>query len=119
MPERTANLPSLSRPDSVPETITRRDRLMPVLFAGGLLAAGAVLLKIKPHFGEVPRASRFGDMAGQGRFRRAASATRDQVEAFAPTNVTDQIGRSLMLGGAALLLTRVLDEVAAARQRKG
>jgi predicted phage tail protein len=34
------------------------------------------------------------------------------VQAFAPTNVTDSLGRSLILGGVALLLARVLDEVA-------
>ena len=32
--------------------------------------------------------------------------------AFAPSNVTDSLGRSLLLGGAALLVARVLDEAA-------
>jgi len=34
------------------------------------------------------------------------------VQTFAPSNVTDSIGRSLMLGGVALLLARALDEIA-------
>jgi hypothetical protein len=37
------------------------------------------------------------------------------VEAFAPSNITDSLGRSLILGGAALLIARVLDEVGSRR----
>ncbi|MBE9638238.1 hypothetical protein IQ782_15400 [Salipiger pacificus] len=96
--------------DALPAS--RRDRLAPIVFAGGLLAIGALLIKAKPRIGHVPQPKQFGDLPRRSRARRAALTTRDHVAPFAPTNVTDSLGRSLMLGGAALLLTRLLDEAA-------
>ncbi|EPX79523.1 hypothetical protein [Salipiger mucosus] len=90
----------------------RRERLMPIFFAAGLLTVGTVLLKTKPRIGHVPRPKQFGDLPRRSRLRRAAQASRDTVEPFAPSNVTDQIGRSMLIGGAALLITRMLDEAA-------
>ncbi|WP_353474459.1 hypothetical protein PVT71_21150 [Salipiger sp. H15] len=107
-----ATLPALRERlgDALPAT--RRERLAPIVFAGGLLAIGAVLLKAKPRIGHVPAAKQFGDLPRRSRARRMAQTTRDHIEPFAPVNVTDAIGRSLMLGGVALLLTRLLDEAA-------
>lgn len=107
-----ATLPALRNRigDALPAS--RRERLAPVVFAGGLLAIGAMLIKAKPRIGHVPTPKQFGDLPRRSRARRAAQTTRDHIEPFAPTNVTDSIGRSLMLGGAALLLTRLLDEAA-------
>ena len=51
------------------------------------------------------------DRPAMGRRRRAARKSRDVVAPFAPGNVTDSIGRSLMVGGVALALTRLLDEM--------
>ncbi|MBY6003463.1 hypothetical protein KUV62_06075 [Salipiger bermudensis] len=107
LPGRT-NLPTLSN-KALPAS---RDRLMPVAYAGGLLAIGAALLIAKPRLGHVPPPNRMGDGPRRSRLRRAAQRGRDGVQAFAPTNVTDSLGRSLILGGVALLLARVLDEVA-------
>ncbi|EEX16583.1 hypothetical protein CSE45_4085 [Citreicella sp. SE45] len=90
----------------------RRDRLLPVAYAGGMLAIGAALLVAKPKFGHVPQPNRMGDGPRLSRWRRAAQRGRDGVQTFAPANVTDSIGRSLMLGGVALLLARALDEIA-------
>ncbi len=83
---------------------------MPVLYAGGMLAIGAILLVAKPRIGKVPAPNFRGDLPRRSRWRRAAQLGRDNVGVFAPDNVTDSIGRSLLLGGAALLLSRVLDE---------
>ncbi|WP_226623479.1 hypothetical protein [Alloyangia pacifica] len=107
-----ATLPALR--DRIGDALpaSRRERLAPMLFAGGLLAVGAVLLKTKPRIGHVPEPRQFGNLPRRSKARRAALATRDQVSTFAPTNVTDSLGRSLMIGGAALLLTRLLDEAA-------
>ncbi len=88
----------------------RKERLAPFAYAGGMLAAGAALLLAKPRLGHVPEPRRMGDLPRKRRWRRAAQTGRDNVQAFAPSNVTDSIGRSLIIGGAALMLTRLLDE---------
>ncbi|QQA42452.1 hypothetical protein [Pelagovum pacificum] len=95
----------------VPEDPTGRDRLMPVLVAGGLLAAGALLLRVDPGSAQVPSPARYGDAPRGSRFRRAAQASRDTIAPLAPSNLTDSIGRSLVIGGAALILTRFFDEL--------
>ena len=95
---------------------TRRERLSPLVYAGGMLAVGAALLIAKPRIGQVPRSTLSGDRPTRSRRRRAAQGSRDVIAPFAPSNVTDSIGRSLMIGGVALALTRLLDEVAS---RKG
>ncbi|WP_373355887.1 hypothetical protein [Pseudoroseicyclus sp. CXY001] len=91
---------------------SREERLVPLAYAGGMLAIGAALLLARPGIGEVPEASPLGHAPRRGRLRRAAHWARDGLQSFAPTNVTDSLGRSLVIGGAALLLTRLLDEVA-------
>ncbi|MGR3370565.1 MAG: hypothetical protein ACU0CC_01310 [Sagittula sp.] len=93
------------------------DRWTPLLFGGALIGLGAVLLKVKPRIGHVPNPTPFRDGKTAKRRHINARKARDTVKAFAPTNVTDQIGRSLVLGGAALLLTRLLDE-ASGRERR-
>ncbi|ANT62151.1 MULTISPECIES: hypothetical protein [Roseobacteraceae] len=107
-----ASLPALRARVNDALPASRRERLAPMLFAGGLLAIGAALLKAKPRIGHVPEPRQFGDLPRRSKARRAALTSRDHVAAFAPTNVTDSLGRSLMIGGAALLLTRLLDEAA-------
>ncbi|WP_226941748.1 hypothetical protein [Pseudooceanicola spongiae] len=106
---------ALRRP-TLPKTLPQlppssKERLAPVLYAGGMLAIGAVMLIAKPRLGHVPNPSRSGDLPRASRWRRAAQVSRDNVQAFAPANVTDSLGRSLLIGGAALLLTRLFDEV--------
>lgn len=97
-----------------PETFLDRvagPRLAPVAYGAGMLALGAVLLAAKPRIGNVPNPRHTLDGPDLGRGRRIARAGRDSVGAFAPSNVTDSIGRSLLLGGTALLLTRLFDEL--------
>ena len=86
-------------------------RLLPLAYAGGLLAIGAALLIAKPRIGHVPPPVQMGSAPRSSRWRRAAQKGRDGIQAFAPVNVTDSLGRSLILGGAALLLARLLDEL--------
>lgn len=102
-------LASAARSAAGPAT---RDRLVPVLVAGGLVAAGVLLLRVDPGSAQVPDAAAFGEGRRRGRLRNAALAARDAVRPFAPSNLTDQVGRSLILGGVALLLTRLFDEIA-------
>ena len=90
---------------------SRKARLAPVGYALGLFAVGTALLIAKPKFGQVPSPIQNGDAPRIGRWRRAAQHGRDGVQAFAPSNVTDSVGRSLILGGVALLAARALDEM--------
>ncbi|CAN0589303.1 unnamed protein product [Ectocarpus sp. 12 AP-2014] len=94
---------------------TRAEKLAPYTYAGGMLALGAALLFAKPRIGKVPEARHAGDTPRRGSLRRAAQIGRDGAHAFAPSNVTDSIGRSLMIGGAALILTRLLDQASEER----
>ncbi|OWU72676.1 hypothetical protein ATO3_16450 [Marinibacterium profundimaris] len=95
--------------DPLPEA--RPHRISPIAYAGGMLALGAALLIAKPKIGRVPEPKQGGDVPRRSRVRRAAQVGRDGAQTFAPSNVTDSIGRSLMIGGTALLLTRILDEM--------
>ncbi|MGZ9811060.1 hypothetical protein ACXN5S_11400 [Pseudoroseicyclus sp. H15] len=90
---------------------SNRDRLVPVVYAGGMVALGAAMLAAEPWVGEVPEAKLSGDDKPKGLLRKSARMGRDGAQALAPTNVTDSIGRSLLIGGIALLLTRILDEI--------
>lgn len=105
---RDLSLPVPSAP-SLPDGPRRR--LAPILYAGGMLAGGALLLLTKPRVGEVPDPRQSGEAPRRSRRRRAAQVGRDGAQALAPSNVTDSIGRSLLIGGAALLVARALDEL--------
>ena len=102
----TENLPAV-----LPEEESLLDSLAPVAYSAVMLAAGAALLVAKPRLGHVPDPIRNGDLPRRG-LRRAAQVGRDNIRVLAPTNVTDAIGRSLLIGGVALLAARVLDVVA-------
>ncbi|MFW2544551.1 hypothetical protein ACN2XU_18095 [Primorskyibacter sp. 2E107] len=106
------DLPSVSDIRRKVLPTSNRDRIVPIVVGGGLVALGALLLKARPLVGEMPPARQFGDAPEGARWRRAAALARDRVEPFAPASITDQIGKSLMMGGAALLMTRLLDEAA-------
>ncbi|APZ53471.1 hypothetical protein [Salipiger abyssi] len=107
LPGRT-NLPEIAR-TTLPAT--RRARFAPFVYAGGLLAIGTALLVSKPRIGKVPEPRQMGNAPRRSRLRRAAQHGRDGAQAFAPSNVTDSVGRSLILGGVALLAARALDEL--------
>ena len=86
------------------------ERLTPLLYAGGLIGIGAALLWSKPSLGHVPTPALTKEGKNPSRSRRVARRGRDAVGSLAPTNVTDSLGRSLVLGGVALMLARLLDE---------
>jgi hypothetical protein len=95
--------------DALP-IVRSRDRLKPFLIGAGLLTAGAMLLRVKPEFGQVPDPRPYGRTAN-GRLRKGfAHRVRDGAATFAPSNLTDQLGKSLLMGGTAMLVARVLDE---------
>lgn len=111
-PPKAITRPRAHLPRKLPQLPpSTQERLTPFLYAGGMLAIGAVMLIAKPRLGHVPNPSRSGDLPRVSRWRRAAQVSRDNVHSLAPANVTDSIGRSLLLGGAALLLTRLFDEM--------
>lgn len=90
-----------------------RSAVSPVAYGAGMLALGAVLVLSKPRIGAVPEPVQTDDAPGV--LRRLAAAARDGVSAFAPSNVTDSIGRSLVIGGSALILARAFDALAGRR----
>ena len=92
--------------------LIKNEKVAPVLYSAGMLAIGSLLLAGKPRLGEVPKAAHGGDRKRRSRWRRAAQKSRDAADSFAPSNLSDSMGRSLLIGGAALLLTRLLDEAA-------
>lgn len=99
----------LSTPLARPST---RERLAPMAVAAGLIAAGAMLWRAKPSALQMPEAAPLGDAPRRGFLRRAARQSRDGLGHFAPDNLSDSLGRSLVLAGGALLATRLLDEIA-------
>ncbi|WP_375688869.1 hypothetical protein [Pseudooceanicola sp. LIPI14-2-Ac024] len=115
----TPKLPVPSR-DRIPflskiEEPSTRERLMPVAIGVGLLATGALLWRIKPSALQIPEPAPLHDDSGRSTWRRAARKSRDGVARVAPDNLSDSVGRSLVFAGAALLVTRMLDEVTSRR----
>ncbi|MDQ2095796.1 hypothetical protein [Rhodalgimonas zhirmunskyi] len=92
-----------------------RDRWMPLAVAGGLALAGVALYRAKPEVLALPEPEVL-DEDEQNHLSRAARRTRDGVARFAPSNIAESLGRSMVIAGVALALTRVLDEVAAKRR---
>lgn len=93
----------------LPEMPAVPERISPLLYAAGLIGIGAALLWAKPRIGQVPNPT-FAEGKTRSRRRRMARSGRDAVGALAPSNVTDSMGRSLIVGGVALMLARLLDE---------
>lgn len=107
---RDKDLPDVSDLKEALPIVRRRDRLKPFIFGGSLIAIGSMLLRVKPSVGQVPDPKPYGTSGRNRLRRRMAHRVRDGAASFAPTNVTDQIGKSLVLGGTSLLVARVLDE---------
>ncbi|GAB1379990.1 hypothetical protein [Pararhodobacter aggregans] len=103
----------MSRPVP-PDLPAPRSGVSPVTYGAGMLALGAVLVLAKPRIGAVPEPVQDGDEP-RG-LRRLAAAARDGISVYAPTNVTDSLGRSLLIGGGALILARAFDALAGRRQ---
>lgn len=95
--------------DALP-MVKRRDRVKPIVFGCSLLAVGSLLLRASPNVGNVPDPKPYGSSARRSKRRRAAERLRDASASFAPTNLTDQLGKSLIMGGTALLVARMMDE---------
>ncbi|MBY6050026.1 hypothetical protein [Vannielia litorea] len=89
-----------------------QSRLVPVAVACGLVAGGALLWRAKPRALEIPDPVPLGAKPSKSLFRRMARRSRDGVHKIAPGNISVSLGRSLVIAGGALLLTRLLDELA-------
>jgi len=89
-----------------------QDRLMPVAVGVGLLAAGALLWKAKPGALQIPDPTPLDGAPKGNLVRRAARRSRDGLRHVAPSNIAVSLGRSLVIAGGALLITRLLDELA-------
>ncbi|MBS8227641.1 hypothetical protein DYI42_15550 [Vannielia litorea] len=85
---------------------------MPVAVACGLVAAGALLWRAKPQALQIPDPAPLGAEPSKSLFRRLARRSRDGVHKIAPSNISVSLGRSLVIAGGALLVTRLLDELA-------
>lgn len=101
-------LNKFDRPDTA-------ERLLPVALGVGLLAAGAVLWRMKPGALRIPEPAPLHDDSATHGWRRAARKSREGVSKIAPDNLSDSVGRSLVFAGGALLVTRLLDELASRR----
>jgi len=91
------------------------ERLVPVAIGVGLLAAGALLWRLKPGALSIPEPAPLKDDAVNHGWRRAARVSREGVSKVAPDNLSASLGQSLVFAGGALLVTRLLDEVSARR----
>ncbi|MCO6383630.1 MAG: hypothetical protein JXQ91_17120 [Vannielia sp.] len=89
-----------------------RNRLLPVAVACGLVAAGALLWRAKPRALEIPDPTPLAGNPSRSLFKRMARRSRDGVHKVAPSNISVSLGRSLVIAGGALLVTRLLDELA-------
>ncbi|QDC08392.1 hypothetical protein FHY55_03650 [Oceanicola sp. D3] len=89
-----------------------QSRLVPVAVACGLVAAGALLWRAKPQALQIPDPVPLGANPSHSLLRRVARHSRDSVHKIAPSNISVSLGRSLVIAGGALLLTRLLDEIA-------
>ncbi|MFW2588924.1 hypothetical protein [Sagittula sp. SSi028] len=113
MLKRLHNRPS---PDNLAEAAlpgpSKHERLQPLLYGAGLLAVGTLLIKLKPRFGVAPNPI-VHSARTQSKRRKAAAFARDRAAGLAPGNVTDKLGKSLVLGGVAMMTARLLDEALA------
>lgn len=87
------------------------DRVTPIAVGVGLLAVGALLWKTKPSMLDMPDPLPLGKEPDNSFSRRALRKTRDGVSHVAPSNLSVSLGRSMVIGGLALVLTRILDEL--------
>ena len=94
-----------------PKSISvRDDRVLPMLAGLGIMATGALLSRKQPSVLDLPSPVAKGG-APSNRAGAAAARVRDGASTAAPGNLGSSIGRSLMIGGAAMMIARVLDEV--------
>lgn len=86
-------------------------RLLPMLTGLGVMAVGAVMSRRTLSALDMPSPVARG-AAPDSRTGAAVARLRDGASSAAPGNLGAQIGRSLMIGGAAMIVARVLDEIA-------
>ncbi len=92
-----------------------QDRMIPVAVGLGLLAVGTLMWRYPPSALALPDPEPIEDVDEDSRWRRAVQKSRDGVAHIAPSNLGVSLGRSMVIGGAALLITRLLDELGARR----
>ncbi len=90
-------------------TTTNSARLKPIVYGGALAGVGYLLLKAKPAFGEMPE-THVSKRKRRSKASKAARFARDGAKTLAPGNLTDKMGKSLLIGGIAMVAARLLDE---------
>lgn len=84
----------------------------PLLLGAGLVGLGVLLRVLRPRALDLPRRDtplRRPRNASRGEVARFA---RDGITEVLPDNLSDSVGRSLLLIGAGLIVARALDEIA-------
>ncbi|WP_425052984.1 hypothetical protein [Psychromarinibacter sp. S121] len=105
----TLKMPTLPKTISVSEPATKR--LLPLAIGAGLLAAGAFLWRTKPQALNIPDPMPMDDSKQSNALQRAVRKSRDGVSLVAPDNLGVSVGRSMVIAGTALMVTRLLDEL--------
>lgn len=99
-------------PNAGSGTLPSSERLKPLAVGAGLLAAGVLLWRYPPTALNIPDPLPLNETPHRSFWRRAARRSRDGVAKVAPANIGVSLGRSLVIAGTALMITRVLDELA-------
>ncbi len=98
-------------PKDLLPTQDTQNRLVPVAVAAGLVAAGALLWRARPHALDFPDPVPLDNNPKRSIFKRFARKGRDGLRRVAPDNLSVSLGRSMVIAGGALLVTRLLDEL--------
>lgn len=104
---RDAHHPALAVTES--PTMRHSPATSPILAGLALAVLGALLRPLNLRALDMPdRPHKRGDFGGKG-LTGAARKSRDAVGEVLPGNLTDSLGRTLMILGAGLILFRALD----------
>ena len=91
-------------------------RTAPIAAGAVLVGVGALVMQLRPHLLDLPGPVESDLDAGArieagDRVGGAAQAGRDSLLAVLPPNLLTWIGRVLMLAGASVVITRLLDRL--------
>ena len=89
---------------------SKRARISPLVYGAGMIGVGLLLKKVNPRFGDMPNPLQYGGTQKHSKRIKAATFARDRAANFSPSNLTTKLGKSLMIGGTAMLAARLLDE---------
>ncbi len=92
------------------------DRILPFVVGFGLTITGAALLAWKPGLLDLPDAKPIDENPNQTAVQNVAQSARDKISKAMPDNAATSISHSLLITGAAMIIVRVLDELAARKR---